>query len=316
MTNIQYTAVITACRRENLLRRALLSVVSQTLPASQILITDDGGSAKRIGALTERFWKENHQQTARLPAPVVLANDGHGISAARNTAIRLADFEWIAFLDDDDEWLPDKNFSQARALTMPTEHGAIKSIKNIKNDTGQSTGKHTYRLCHTNEAWLRNGSPLNQLAKHRKSGGQIYERCLSMCRVSPSSVFLHRTLFKDYGLFDEKLPVCEDYDMWLRICAYEEVLYLPAPLVIKHGGHANQLSRKYWGIDRFRMRALAKMMQDRRLPADKRNATRQMLIEKIGILANGAQKRGKLRAYKFYKNRLEYWRDTTHRAVY
>ena len=309
MTNIQYTAVITTCRREHLLRRALLSVVSQTLPASQILITDDGGNTKRIGSLTKRFWQENRPQTARLPAPTVLTNDGYGISAARNTAIRLADFEWIAFLDDDDEWLPDKNLSQARALTMPTEHGAIKN-------TRQSTGKRTYRLCHTNEIWLRNGSPLNQLAKHRKSGGQIYERCLSMCRVSPSSVFLHRTLFEDYGLFDEKLPVCEDYDMWLRICAYEEALYLPTPLVIKHGGHANQLSRKYWGIDRFRIRALAKMMQDRNLPADKRNATRQMLIEKFSILANGARKRGKLRAYKFYKNRLEYWRNTTHAAVH
>ena len=91
------------------------------------------------------------------------------------------------------------------------------------------------------------------MKKHEKSGGLIFKNCLPLCVISPSSVIIHRSVFEQYGLFDESLPVCEDYDLWLRFCAFLPVLYLDKPQIVKYGGHKDQLSHKYWGMDRFRI---------------------------------------------------------------
>ena len=98
------------------------------------------------------------------------------------------------------------------------------------------------------------------MKKHKKYGGKIYNKCLPLCVLSPSSIIIHKEIFDDVGLFDEKLPVCEDYDMWLRICYKYEVLFLNQNLIYKYGGHDDQLSKKYWGMDRYRVIALEKMI--------------------------------------------------------
>jgi hypothetical protein len=98
-------------------------------------------------------------------------------------------------------------------------------------------------------------------------------------------------LFEDFGLFDTELPACEDYDLWLRICASEEVLFIDEPLIEKFGGHADQLSRHHWGMDRFRVRALLKLLDNQKLNRDDRTAAIKTLVEKCGILAQGSEKR-------------------------
>lgn len=281
---MQYTAIITTCQRPHALGRALRSVFQQTLGPAEILVVDDGGDISAvqttIAAGTERALGED--PTKRMAAIEALPNRGYGISAARNTGIRRARSAWVVFLDDDDEWQPMKAHRQA-AIVQATR------------------GR---RLCHADEIWLRAGRRVNQSAQHKKAGGAIYERCLKLCCISPSAVFAHLSLFEDHGLFDESLAVCEDYDMWLRICAYEEIAYVPEPLVIKHGGHADQLSRRYWGMDRFRVRALMKMMDDPKLDAAKRDATRAMLIQKLTILAKGAARRANRRRHLYYTDLL------------
>ena len=102
---------------------------------------------------------------------------------------------------------------------------------------------------------------------------------------------IHRTLFSETGLFDEDLPVCEDYDMWLRICAREPVLYIARPLIIKYGGHSDQLSRRYWGMDRFRIQALENILNKEQIDTGQRIAVLQTLTGKLKIVYNGALKR-------------------------
>ena len=286
--SMQYTAIITTCKRPRLLGRALRSALEQTLGPSKILVIDDGDDLAEAQAVvlatTKRVLRDDPAK--HFPAIEVIPNRGRGISAARNTGIRRARSAWLAFLDDDDEWRPAKIGRQAEIL--------------------QATGAQA-RLCHTDEIWLRNGRRLNQSARHKKAGGAIYARCLALCCISPSAVLMHRGLFENYGMFDPKLTVCEDYDMWLRICAYEEVAYAPEPLVIKHGGHADQLSKRHWGMDRFRARALIKMMRDNNLDAAKRAMTRKMLLAKLALLAQGAAKRNKRRRHLYYSNLLTHY---------
>ena len=124
---------------------------------------------------------------------------------------------------------------------------------------------------------------------------------LRRCMISPSAVVLHRRLIADHGGFDETLPAAEDYDLWLRLTWRYEVGLVDEPLVIKRGGHADQLSAQ-WGLDRFRIRALAKLLQDPDLPQPYALAVREMLAAKCALYAQGCDKRGKPAEAAFYWN--------------
>lgn len=252
------SVVIPTCNRAPLISRALDSVLAQTRPVLEIIVVDDGstdGSAELV--------------RSHYPEVKLLRQANHGVSHARNTGIRAAAGDWIAFLDSDDAWLPEKVARQCDAL-------------------GRQPG---LRIVHCNEIWIRRGVRINQKQRHRKYGGHIFTRCLPICAVSPSAALIHRSIFDAVGLFDESLPACEDYDMWLRICSRYPVLYLDEQLIIKYGGHADQLSQRYWGMDRFRIQAIARLLEAGQLAHDQRMAAINTLQEKINIYLNGAARR-------------------------
>ena len=141
------------------------------------------------------------------------------------------------------------------------------------------------------------------MRKHRKYGGYIFERCLPLCVISPSSAVLRRSLLDEVGLFDEELPACEDYDLWLRIAARHPVAFLEEALTVKHGGHEDQLSRRYWGMDRFRIRALEKLLGSGVLDHEQEAAATHMLRKKAAIYAAGARKRGRVDEAASYESR-------------
>lgn len=128
------------------------------------------------------------------------------------------------------------------------------------------------------------------MKKHQKRGGKIYTNCLPLCVISPSSVALKKATLDEVGIFNEDLPACEDYDLWLRICAHHKVHYIETPLLKKYGGHADQLSGKYWGLDRFRIKALTAMLDQPTLSLENRNLTLTELHKKAAILLKGAEK--------------------------
>jgi len=252
------SVVIPTFNRATLVERAIDSVLGQTHSAFEIIVVDDGSTDNTSATLRNKY-------SDKL---VVFQQSNRGVSAARNVGIAHATGNWIALLDSDDEWLPSK-LAQQLAL--------------IKNHTD-------CLLCHTDEIWIRNGVRVNAMNKHKKSGGDIYQQCLPLCAISPSSVIFQKQLLDDVGNFDETLPACEDYDLWLRICAQHKVHYLDQKLLVKYGGHEDQLSRKHWGMDRFRIKSLQKMLQLNVLSEDKRASTVATLTKKIHILLNGAVK--------------------------
>jgi GT2 family glycosyltransferase len=114
---------------------------------------------------------------------------------------------------------------------------------------------------------------------------------------------LTRELFNQVGGFDERFPVCEDYDLWLRIAKNHPVPLIADPLVIKRGGHADQLSRSIWGLDRYRVMALQKLLRSE-LGGPQRQAAVRVLRRKVAVLAAGARKRGKAQDAVSYENIL------------
>ena len=164
-----------------------------------------------------------------------------------------------------------------------------------------------YNLIHTDEVWFRNNKHINQMKKHKKQGGYIFERCLSLCCISPSSVLFKKNILDKVGLFDESLPVCEDYDMWLKICSSEEVLFAQDKLTYKYGGHKDQLSKSYWGMDRFRIKSIENIIKNFDLTYKQKKQAKKELIKKLKIIINGAFKRNNLSIVNEFSTKLEYW---------
>lgn len=253
------SVIIPTYNRCHTLARAIDSVLHQTRPADEIIVIDDG-STDDTAALLEKY-----------NDVICLKQSNSGVSSARNNGIARASSSWIAFLDSDDEWLPSKLHEQLSMIEQQPET----------------------RICHTDEIWIRNGRRVNPARKHTKAGGWIYSMCLPLCAISPSAVMIHHSLFEQHGTFDTDLPACEDYDLWLRLCSHWPVTYLETQLLYKYGGHTDQLSRKYDSMDRFRIRALEKILRSNTLDEKNHQATITTLLDKSGVYLKGAIKRGR-----------------------
>ncbi|MBI3795924.1 MAG: glycosyltransferase family 2 protein [Deltaproteobacteria bacterium] len=253
------SVIIPTYNRRDFVREAVASVLAQTYRDFELLVIDDG-SDDDTAAVVHEF---NGVRYVFQP--------NRGVSAARNRGVALSTGELLAFLDSDDVWQPDK----------------------LKYQVAFFTARPEARICQTEELWLRHGVRVNPHNKHRKVGGDIFARSLQLCLVSPSAVMLRRELFAQVGGFDETLPACEDYDLWLRIAATELIHLIATPLVIKRGGHADQLSHQFWGMDRFRVAALCKLLDSAALSSEQRRRTEDVLRMKCNVLAQGARKRGK-----------------------
>jgi glycosyltransferase involved in cell wall biosynthesis len=199
------------------------------------------------------------------------------VSAARNRGVAAADGQLVAFLDSDDLWHPDK----LRVQTEFMQH------------------RPELLICQTDEIWIRRGVRVNPGRRHGKPSGMIFEPSLALCLVSPSAVMLRRGLFEAMQGFDETLPACEDYDLWLRIACRHPIDLLPQALVTKRGGHADQLSRMP-ALDRFRIASLARLIRRGGLTPGQSRAALATLRQKCAIFAQGCRRRGRLEEAAYY----------------
>jgi glycosyltransferase involved in cell wall biosynthesis len=271
------SVIIPTHNRRELLCEAIASVRAQRAFAAESVetIVVDDGSTDDTGAAVRAF----------DPPVRYLRQSTRGVSAARNAGARVAAGEWLAFLDSDDLWQPDK---LARQLAYHAHRPEL-------------------RASQTGEIWIRNGVRVNPCRHHRKPDGDIFAASVERCAVSPSAVLLRRDLFASLGGFDESLEVCEDYDLWLRLGVREPVGLLDEPLVVKRGGHADQLSRRHWGMDRFRVAALCRLLVHGELSPTQRDLVRAALRTKCTVLAHGAHRRGRIEEAKRYVSLADAW---------
>ena len=263
------SVIIPTFNRKQLLLEAVESVRRQSFRDWELLVVDDGST------------DGTHQVIESLISDGIrcIRQEHSGVSAARNRGIRAARNDWIAFLDSDDYWHKQKLQQQFEALEANPEYLAV----------------------HTDEIWIRSGVRVNPRKHHRKRSGWMFHHCLRLCLISPSSILLHRSLLDESGLFDESFPVCEDYELWLRITARRPVFFVPEKLVVKRGGHADQLSRSRWGMDRYRVRALLKSVDSGCLTPQQRQWAAAEIVRKSEILEQGFAKRGRMDRASYYR---------------
>ena len=256
----QVSVIIPTYNRAYVLGEAIDSVLSQTYDDLELIVIDDGSQDETRDIVAS--------YNSRL---TYLHQEHRGVSAARNLGIERARGNYLAFLDSDDLWLKEKLYLQMECMMADPET----------------------LICYTDEIWIRKGVRVNQMKKHRKYSGMIFEYCLPLCIVSPSSVLINRQLIDEVGVFDETLEVCEDYDLWLRISARYPIHFIETPLIVKRGGHADQLSKKGQGQDRFRIKALVKLLEEDYISHHQRKSAWRELVKKCTIYGTGCIKRGK-----------------------
>jgi glycosyltransferase involved in cell wall biosynthesis len=260
------SVIIPTFNRKRFLAEALESVGSQTFVDFEIIVVDDGST------------DGTDETVSGMPGVRLLKQPNRGVSSARNAGIEASNGEWIAFLDSDDLWRPEKLARQMEFHQRAPEAW----------------------ISQTEEIWIRNGRRHNPRKKHRKFDGWIFVESLPLCIVSPSAVMMKRELFREVGLFDETFPACEDYDMWLRVSSRFPIRLIPEPLVVKRGGHPDQLSSSVEALDRYRIRALEKALAQATLKPKYRAAALEELERKCGIYAQGCGNRGRTDEASFY----------------
>lgn len=262
------TVIIPTYNRYKVLKRALACVFSQSYPPSEVIVVDDGSTDNTA------------QITIDYPTVKYLYQNNNGVSSARNLGIQNAKSDWVAFLDSDDEWRHDK---LAQQVKFHQENPNI-------------------LMSYTDEIWFRNGVNVKIPKKFQKIGEDVFLENLEYCNIAPSSALIHKSIFEDVGVFDESLEVCEDYDLWLRILLKYDIGLVNQKLILKYGGDDDQLSTKHWGMDRFRVLTLEKLLKTK---TEKTQLIQECLVKKYELLLKGAIKYDKILDIENYTQKIK-----------
>lgn len=268
--NFSVSVIIPTYNRSSFLRSALDSVYSQSHQVNEIIVVDDGSTDLTVEELS-----------ADYESVSFIRQENQGVSSARNNGIEKAEGEWIALLDSDDRW--DQN-KIARQLSFLSQNPGI-------------------QICHTGEKWIRNGKLISPPSFLDKSNDGLFERSLERCTICPSSVLFHRSVIDAIGNFDENLSICEDYDFWIRLLLSYPIGLVKEPLVEKYGGHADQLSMSTWGLDRFRVQSLEKILLSENYNRKQKVKILQAIARKTTLLGIGFAKHGKEKEADLYQQK-------------
>lgn len=251
-----FSVIIPTFNRANFLKRSILSVLNQTMQDFELIVVDDGSTDESSEILTE---------LQNIRSFIVIEQLNNGVSSARNAGAKIASGDFLAFLDSDDEWLPQK---------LELQYNYLQENPSCK-------------IVHSNEEWIRNSKKINQKRHHQRGGGDQFQASCQNLVISPSTVAIHHRVFLEVGGFDELYPVCEDYDLFLRLTNKYELGFIPEILTIKYAGHANQLSVSFVAMDYWRVKSLIKIIISGNLDIHQKKIATVIAIKKCEILLNG-----------------------------
>jgi glycosyltransferase involved in cell wall biosynthesis len=213
------SVIIPTWKRPELLRNALLSVLQQNEQRFEVLVVDDDAEHGSAEAVVKALG-DARIQYVRQP-------EHRGVTAARNVGVAWARAPYIAFLDDDDEWMPEKLSVQLPTLdaSPPDVAGVYSARLTVHRETGQVS---TDRFLDPFSPWRGNV-------------------------ITTSSLVLRRSCFETAGMFDERLTAGEDWDMWVRIGTRFRFVYVDQVL-IRYSVHS--ASTSWYALRHVRSREL------------------------------------------------------------
>ncbi len=259
------SVIIPVYNRRELVLQAVSSVLGQSWGDLEIILADDG-STDGLDEAVIPYCRDHRLRYIPL--------EHHGYpGAVRNRGAEHARGDWIAFLDSDDLWLPEK----------------------LQHQMELSMTRPELQCIHCTEIWLRGEQVISQRTQRHRREGYLFSDSLKKCIIGPSTVIIRRNLYELLDGFREDMVVAEDYELWLRLTAREEVGYVHQPLVVKRAGYGgDQLSERYGQIEVFRIQGLLDLLNTgwlKERPGKREEACRE-LARKCLIYAGGARKRG------------------------
>jgi glycosyltransferase involved in cell wall biosynthesis len=283
-------------RRESV-TEALDSIMAQTFREFEIVVTDDGSTDgtpslifETLGAEQEVIEYLNQLGPASLkPFSHKFSSRGvpiqyhygisRGLSTARNRGIRMARGDYVAFLEADDLWEPTHLEALVAFLSdNPAAH-----------------------VCRAAERTVRDGRARTS-RKPVASSGWIFEAALEASPMSPSAVMVRRPCFAECGAFDENLPACDEYDLWVRMTSRYPVHFVQGPVVTRRSTRPDGSSRA-WGWDRYRVYALEKAFQSGHLSPEQRFQVAQEIVRKCERLVDGFRRQKSEERANFYERK-------------
>jgi len=204
--NPTVSVIIPTYNRAHLVGRAIRSVLNQTYQDFEIIVVDDGSTDN-----TEEVVKGFNDDRIRY----IWHDENRGGAAARNTGIKAAQGEYIAFLDSDDEWLPEKLEKQVKAF-----EDALPDVGVVYTDFR--------RLDKRGDKELRFAKVMREVS------GDIHRDLLEGNFIGTPTALVRRECFDKVGMFDERLPRLQDWELWIRISKYYHFKCLDEPLVISY----------------------------------------------------------------------------------
>jgi glycosyltransferase involved in cell wall biosynthesis len=208
------TVAVSTWNRAHLVGRAIASILAQTFADFEVLVVDDGSTDHTPGVL------------AGIGDPrlrIIRLDPNGGISRARNAALATARGEWLAFLDDDNEWEPEY-LARQLALAESHPHAGVVYCRARRRDV--RTGRD---MAVPEAVWQ----------------GPVFRRLVAGWMPLVSCTLVRRAALADAGGFDESLRASEDRDMWLRLARRTDFAGTTAVLVARHEHRGAQLSRNY-----------------------------------------------------------------------
>ena len=205
------SVIIPSYNHATYIAEAIQSVLRQTVPAQEVIVVDDGST------------DQTREVVAQFPAPVrYIYQPNRGLSAARNTGIQASMSKWVAFLDADDWWLPEKIRLQTEALERnPSAVLVYCSVWLQRPD-----GKRIYNsACDPSRLWPR----------------IRYQNCTT---GSGSAVLVRKDVVVEAGGFNENLTACEDWDLWVRLALRYPFASVREPVVVGRQ-HDSSMSTAY-----------------------------------------------------------------------
>lgn len=259
--------VIPVRERAQMLQRAVESVLRQTWRDYDLVVVDDASRLEDLSIVRNLVESSGHHWLS--------FDENRGPAAARNAGVLAGEqqgTQWVAFLDSDDVWKPEK---LERQLLWHADYPEV-------------------GVSQCQEAWIRNGVKVGKKRSQLQPEGRIFAQCIDSCCISPSCMMMTLSLWKELGGFDERYRVCEDYELWLRLSLKNPVGLVrdvPDPLVIRHGGHEDQLSFSIEAMDRFRVMAMLELLLNGSLGQEETVLVEKGIARKSEILEQGARKR-------------------------
>lgn len=224
----EITVIIPVYNGERYITQAVNSVLQQTLLPKRVIVVDDGSTdqtEKKIAALAKKS-----------PLPIIYVKKKHaGLSSARNAGVQIDDSFYLAFLDSDDMWHPEKLEKQLAVFRTSSLQnlGLVYCNYSFIDDEGKTITKPG-----------NVGENANRYVLDSSIRGDIFPKQLMFNRIagSGSAVLIKRSCFDALGLFDETLGAYEDMDMWLRISEMFSCDYAPQTLVYLRRHQKNMTS--------------------------------------------------------------------------